>query len=127
MERFNDQPGGEFAWTERCVREAERELLDGFMELALRAGVCRGLPDGGLRFSASARETHRELAEARAGLELAQRAERDGAVDRARICLGDARLHARRACRTAQAAAADLSAAPLLAESPVGAGAQPWT
>jgi hypothetical protein len=123
MERFGDKRNGEFAWAERCVREAERELLDGFIELATRTAVCRGAPEGGLRFSASALEAHRELAEARTGLELAQRAERDGAVERTRVCLGDARLHARRACRMAQAAAAELGEAPMRGQSLTTQGA----
>jgi hypothetical protein len=116
MKRFSEQTHGDFPWTERCLHEAEQRLLDAHAELALRIEVCRGLPAGAARFAAQVQDVHRELHRARAGLQLAERAQRDGAPDRARICLGDVRLHARRACRSAQAAAADLSAAPLLAE-----------
>jgi hypothetical protein len=90
----------------------------------LRIQVCRDLPAGATRFAAQVRDVHQELRRARAGLQLAERAEHDGATDRARICLADVRLHARRACRTAQTAAADLSAEPLLAETQVWSGIQ---
>jgi hypothetical protein len=124
MKRFSDQSQGDAAWTERCLHEAEQRLLEAHAELTSRIKACRGLPAGAARFAIQVEEVHLELGRARVGLQLAERAQRDGAVDRARICLADVRLHARRACRTAQAAAADLSAAPLLAESPVAAGAE---
>ena len=122
MKRFSDNPPSDLAWTESCLHEAEQRLLEAHAELALRIEACRGLPAGAARFASQVRAVHEELAEARAGLQLAERARRDEAADRARLCLGDVRLHARRACRTAQAAAAELSAAPLLSESHVTAG-----
>jgi hypothetical protein len=118
MKRFSDHAGGDLPWTERCLHEAERQLLDASAELMLRIAACRALPAGGTHCVAQLQAANAELACARTGLELAERAERERAIDRARICLADVRLHARRAARGAQAAAAELGTAPVLPENP---------